>query len=209
MAENPGVTRAAAHRQSRHLRQSQAQQSRQGLARRPQRLDRLRRQQRADAARLRAAAAARLAARHRHPVLAAHRLPPAGLLGRARVRLPQHLPGALAICGRQPRPGLRAGQDDARAPGATSCAPAASRRWPRRSPRTRPPPSSCAASGCARALVDAPFGQPLGPAHAEAGLGPPDALGAPAPHQLPRSFRGRDPDGLPAAARSRGLCRRR
>ena len=37
-------------------------------------------------------------------------------LGRARMRLPQHLSGALAVCSRQPRHGLRAGQDHALAP---------------------------------------------------------------------------------------------
>ena len=48
-----------------------------------------------------------------------------------------------------------------------------------------------------------------GRAHRAAGLGPPDALGAAAPHELSRLLRGRDPHGLPAAARRRGHCRRR
>ena len=54
---------------------------------------------------------------------------PDGILGRTRMRVPQHLPGALAVLCRRDRHGLRAGQDDA--------LPARHHRGGRRHPRAR------------------------------------------------------------------------
>ena len=54
-----------------------------------------------------------LAGGYRPCRLAADRLPAARTLGRARMRVPQHLSGALAICRRRARLRLRPGQDHA------------------------------------------------------------------------------------------------
>ena len=91
-------------------RQSEAEQCLQGLARRGIRLDRDGRQQRADAARLHPAHARRLAGRHRPRRFAAGRLLAGRLLGGTRMRVPQYLPGPLAVCVRMYRSRLCAGQ---------------------------------------------------------------------------------------------------
>ena len=111
IAEHPQVPARLLIGDERISANPEAQQRAQGLARRRQRSDRDGRQQRADAARLPAAAACDLAARHRHGVGAAGRQPSAGILGADGMRLPQHLPGALAVHRRHDRARLRAGQD--------------------------------------------------------------------------------------------------
>ena len=142
-------SRAAADRQRRHQRKPEAQQCLQGLAGRGLRSDRHGRQQCPDAARLHRAPARGLAGRHRRRQLAAGRLPPGRLLGGTRMRLPQYLSGALAICRRRDRLRFCPGQVDA--------LPAQSDRGRRRhsvagEPNRRrmpPPPSSCAPPVCA------------------------------------------------------------
>ena len=54
-----------------------------------------------------------LARRYRPRRFAADRLPAARSLGRTRMRVPQHLSGALAVCRRRPRLRFRPGQDHA------------------------------------------------------------------------------------------------
>ena len=78
------------------------------------------------------------------------------------MRLPQHLPGALAARRRRVRPRLRAGQDHAlaaRHPGGRRRHPRACRRSRR---RMRPAPRSSANAGSKVRLVPRPFPQPLG-----------------------------------------------
>ena len=83
-------------------------------------------------------------------------------LGRAGMRLPQHLSGALAVCGRQSRRGIRAGQDDA-------LAPQRSRSGRRHLGACAPSPAEDAAAtkvvraaGLRVSLADGAFPQPLG-----------------------------------------------
>ena len=121
-----------------------------------------------------------LGARHRARLGAADRRPSGQRLGRARMRLPQRLPGALAVRGRQPRLRLRAGQDAvlaAHRPGARRRHPCAgcracrgrrldqdgARAGPARAPRRRRLPAA-ARLACAAERLVAPAA--LGPAAA-------------------------------------------
>src|SRR6266851_1735846 len=94
-------------------RQPEAQQRLQGLARGRVRLDRDGGQQRLDAARLHRAPARGWARGYRRRQLAARRRPSTGILGRARMRVPQYLPVAMAIYLGRDRVGLCPGQVDA------------------------------------------------------------------------------------------------
>ena len=91
----------------------EAEQCLQGLACGGLRSDRHGGQQCPDAPRLHRAPARGLAGGHRPRQLAAGRLPSGRILGGTRMRLPQHLSGALAICRRGVRLRLCPGQVDA------------------------------------------------------------------------------------------------
>ena len=105
-----------------------------------------------DAARLSPAPARRAGAPNRPRVRAADRL-----LGRspcrrrARVRLPQHLSGALAVCRRIPGYGFAQGKTMLWRRERSGKGPAASTLWAPRWPRTRRRPSWCGGQGLTRA----------------------------------------------------------
>ena len=96
--------------------QPEAQQRAQGLAGGTVRLDRARRLQCTDAARLPGTSDGDLAGGYRPCRVAADRIEAARDLGRARMRVSQYLSGAVAICCRCARFWLRPGQDHAVAP---------------------------------------------------------------------------------------------
>jgi hypothetical protein len=114
----PTSTGTTPHRRRSDQRQPQAQQPRQGLEGGRSPLDRDVRQQRPLAAGFPEASHGTLDSPHGPRLLAAGRGRAGKLCRRARMRVPQHLPGPLADRRRCRRPRLRAGQDDAVAPGA-------------------------------------------------------------------------------------------
>ena len=163
MARAPGSRRARLlDRRRAGQQQSEAQQCAQGLARGGARLDRHRRQQRADAARLYRAAVRELARRYRPRRLAADRLPAARLLGRARMRVPQHLSGALAISRRRAWASASPRARPCCGGAPISSAPAASRRSAREVAEDAAATKIVRGAGLKVRLVDRPFAQPLG-----------------------------------------------
>ena len=158
----PGAARAPADRRRPHQPEPEAQQHRQGLARRDARLDHHRGLQRADAGRLRPAPDRRVAPRHRPRLRAADRVPAArdsGPSSNARSSTPIRRAGSIS-----PTRSARASRRARPCCGGARCCRrrAASRRSRSSWPRMRPPPRWSSAQGLRVRLVDAPFGQPLG-----------------------------------------------
>src|SRR5262249_52917028 len=124
-------------------------------------LDRHGRQQRIDAVRLSTSPARSLARGYGPRLIPRGRLLAGQHLGRAGVRVPQHLPGALAMFRRQHGDGFCARQDDAVSPGPAR----ASRRHSRARARSCRKRRSYQARSRERStvrVVDRPFPQPLG-----------------------------------------------
>ena len=142
-------------------------------------------------------------------VRAADRLPAARLLGRGRVRLPQHLSGALAIRRRHRRLGLRSGQEHAvaaRRPGTGGRHPGARRRGRRGRRRHQ----GGAPRRSARAARRSRFRPAAGASHGGAGVVAAGALGEAAARHVSAVLRAGDRLGQPAAARSpQAMPRRR